>query len=383
MEEIITYSLRSDSTTSNEYYRNIASFTDEVLLVIDDNIGNLVEDYKAYIINSCSEEVRTKEEYKIEALMLGILWRTYISHSVILKEVPRRVLNILVNQREKNVFFKPVVDSLKGYFETVFLLKEYNTNKEVDKTIENICKLSNWLSASGDFKYEVKRLTLWQEYLNTKTKEEVSEIISKIIELAQWFKKRSEEKIGDYTKNVEEFLKHTYPKHKWKEDIIYCGRKRVEYHFNMVGAEIMNSVYRDEFLKTKEKRLLLPACMRFKSEKKCNAIKTTEGYLCTSCTSVCKIKELTDLGRKYDFKVYTIPHESTLFINTTIKEQKIGIVGVACVLNLISGGWKAIDIGFIPQCVLLDYCGCKNHWHNHGMITDINMLKLKDTFKIN
>lgn len=54
-----------------------------------------------------------------------------------------------------------------------------------------------------------------------------------------------------------------------------------------------------------------------------------------------------------------------------------------CVRNLILDGWKAIDIGFIPQCVLFDYCGCRNHWHKYGMVTDINLFKLKDTLEIN
>ena len=54
-----------------------------------------------------------------------------------------------------------------------------------------------------------------------------------------------------------------------------------------------------------------------------------------------------------------------------IKDGHIGIIGVACVLNLISGGLKAKN--FVPQCVFLDYCGCKDHWHDKGIITDINM----------
>ena len=61
---------------------------------------------------------------------------------------------------------------------------------------------------------------------------------------------------------------------KYREDFLFCSRKEVEYHLNMVGAQIMNEAYRKEFLKTKEKGLLLPSCMRIKDEKNCKAIKT-------------------------------------------------------------------------------------------------------------
>ena len=64
-----------------------------------------------------------------------------------------------------------------------------------------------------------------------------------------------------------------------------------------------------------------------------------------------------------------------------------GMVGIACILNLMSGGWKAIRIGYIPQCVILDYCGC-GHWRENRKMTNININKLivkKDinTYKIN
>jgi hypothetical protein len=32
--------------------------------------------------------------------------------------------------------------------------------------------------------------------------------------------------------------------------------------------------------------------------------------------------------------------------------------------------------------VLLDYCGCKRHWHNEGIPTDINMDKLKQLLEV-
>jgi len=51
------------------------------------------------------------------------------------------------------------------------------------------------------------------------------------------------------------------------------------------------------------------------------------------------------------------------------------------IINLLSGGWKAKRIGLIPQCVLLDYCGCK-HWHENGIVTNININELLSKIKV-
>ena len=163
---------------------------------------------------------------------------------------------------------------------------------------------------------------------------------------------------------------------------MFCNRKEVEYHLNMVGAEIMNNAYREEFLKTKEKRLLLPACMRLKDEYNCKAIKTDEGYICANCNKNCHVNKYDELGKTYGFKTYIIPHESSISIKKKFNYGDIGIIGVACILNLISGGLKAKNIGFIPQCVYLDYCGCKLHWDQAGIITDINLNKLLYTIGV-
>lgn len=53
------------------------------------------------------------------------------------------------------------------------------------------------------------------------------------------------------------------------------------------------------------------------------------------------------LGEKHGFGVVIIPHESWAFESSTEWETRkdLGIVGIACVLNLIAGGWKAQALG--------------------------------------
>ncbi|MDP4145357.1 MAG: DUF116 domain-containing protein [Bacillota bacterium] len=383
MDSIITYSLRTSVSSSDKYYTEISKFTEDVLYKINESAYSLIKDYQEYVIKSKHEAVRTTEEYGLEILTLGVLWKTYIRNAVVLGKIPQKLLVTLVGLRTKGNVVKITTDYIRGKLATGILLNKINCKDKIIKNTKDLDKLIKWLSAAGDFKDEVKRLDNWKEYFDNKVNSEVTANIETILKLAEWFESESRERLGSYTKNVDNFLKNSYGSHRGKEDIIYCGRKEVEYHLNMVGAEILNNVFRQEFLKTEEKMVLLPACMRYDGGRVCKAINTAKGYICANCTQGCGINKLTAIGKKYNFKVYIIPHESTAFSKEKVSYGKVGIIGVACVLNLISGGWKAKDIGFVPQCVLLEYSGCKKHWHKNGITTEINISKLINTFKDN
>lgn len=368
--EKITYFLCESNESSTEFYKKNLNFSKKVLNKLEDNFSNDINDYMNYINKNNMEQLRSKSEYLLEILMIGVFWKEHVKKAISLSKIPRNILIKLSTLREKESI-KKIVDINRGLLEYLFLNRR--SNDKVKISLENYKKLVNYLKACGDYKEEAKRLEVWISYFFSLNKNKVDKILTSYLEFAKYFEDISQEVLGIYTKNVNLFLKNIDKKYKYREDFLFCSRKEVEYHLNMVGAQIMNEAYRKEFLKTKEKRLLLPSCMRIKDEKNCKAIKTEEGYICNSCSKNCNVNKYDKLGKKYNFQVYIIPHESSISVKNKIKDGHIGIIGVACVLNLISGGLKAKNLGFVPQCVFLDYCGCKDHWHDKGIITDINM----------
>ncbi|HEX3013208.1 MAG TPA: DUF116 domain-containing protein, partial [Methanobacterium sp.] len=95
--------------------------------------------------------------------------------------------------------------------------------------------------------------------------------------------------------------------------------------------------------------------MKFHVGTKCRAKDTNLGLRCTECSKSCNVHKLTKMGDKYGFEVYIVSHESSAFSKSTKEDRnELGIVGVACVSNLIAGGWKAGSLGIPAQCVLLD-----------------------------
>ena len=321
------------------------------------------------------DAARTAPEYAFELLTLGVLWRIYGQRSLKLARPSQRVLSALAVLRERSSLAKPAADVLRGVLATVLLARNGHTIPAPEApTLAHLHRLTDWLAATGDFEQEVGRLRVLLSVQFT------AEQIAAILTLADWFTARSLETLGPYTPNVERFLGETYPSYRWREDVIFCGRARVEYHLNMLGTEIMNRAFRDAFLAAPQKVVLVPPCMRAKTADECQARETPFGDQCAACEPRCHVHQVTQLGKKHGFAVYIMPRELTSFSpgeGTQAAMTELGIVGVSCPLTNAQGGWKAKKLHIPAQGLLLDYCGCVYHWHLDGGIpTAINLRQL-------
>jgi hypothetical protein len=377
---VITYSLRDGQRRSETYYRDIAAFTDEVLAEAEGRAGALVGAFRAYRHQIDHKTHGSHPEYAFELLTLGVLWRVYAGDALGLTRMPQRVLTSLVRWRTKGGYLKPAVDLLRGVLSNLFLLPDKrHVNVPSVPTLDHLDRLLDWLAAAGDFEQEVKRLLIWRDFLAGQPPQELAESLAVVTSFAAWFETRGQAVLGRYTPHVERFLAETHPSYRWREDAIFCGRRRVEYHLNMIGTEIMNRAFREAFLDTERKAVLVPPCMKGQADDKCQARSTPFGARCAGCTPGCRVHQLTKLGEKHGFEVLLMPDELSIFSTGAVKpveDDAVGIVGISCVLTNASGGWETKDLGIPTQGVLLDYCGCRYHWHKEGIPTDINVGQL-------
>jgi hypothetical protein len=369
--DAITFSLRADQTRSDQYYRDIAAFTDEVLARADHDLGTILTALAA----SEGEAARTAPEYAFELLTLGALWRVYGQRSLKLARPSQRVLSALAVLRERSSLARPAVDVLRGALATVFLARNGHAVPVPEPpTLAHLDRLIDWLAATGDFEQEVTRLRAILSIQPT------GDQIAAVLALADWFAPRSLDALGRYTANVERFLHETHPSYRWREDVIFCGRARLEYHLNMVGTEIMNRAFRAAFLAAPRKIVLVPPCMRAKTADECQARETPFGEQCAACEPRCHVHQVTQLGKKHGFAVYIMARELTSFSpgeGAQAAMTEFGVVGVSCPLTNAQGGWKAKKLHIPAQGLLLDYCGCVYHWHLDGGIpTAINLRQL-------
>jgi len=379
MPEVITYSLRNGQKHSDLYYQEIAIFSDRVLAEAQARGGNLVDAFQSYIQESEREPLRSRSEYIFELLALGVLWRVYAARAASLAGAPGSALARLAQMRKRHERLKPAIDWLRGLLISLFLSPLLMANEAPpEPDLARLEMLLNWLKASGDFNEEGKRLNAWQDFLASQPAAQAIGFLATAIDLAIWFEQQSLAALGDYTPNVERFLVEILPDYLWREDVVFCGRRRVEYHLNMLGTEILNQALRDDFLQTRRRVVLLPPCMRAKQDE-CQANQTPLGERCAGCTPGCRVHQVTKLGEKHGFDVLIMPHELSVFSGGGIKPTTngaLGIVGVSCPLTNVTGGWETKALGVPAQGVLLDYCGCPWHWHPQGIPTDINFHQL-------
>lgn len=379
MNKVITYCIESKFNDFDKFYIDIEQLACEIV----DNIKKCLQEelhiFIEFIEKNKVEDIRHEEEYIIDFLILSIFYKVYINRAVNTVKIGSKI--ITKNNKSNKKFVRKKV---KGILSTIFLTN--NTNEEVKISLNNIKKLINYLKLTDEFEEEIKRINNIYEFLkyyNSKnTDKDLESITNKIIYLGNYFEEVSKNKLSIYTINVSKFLSHEYEKHKYKEDIIYIGRLEVEYHLNMVILAIMNKLLLEEFVKSKDKILLIPPCMKFHDNYKCKSKSENYLYSCESCNKKCKVNELNKIGKIYNFKVYTFSHDMDFSkLDKTTYENK-GVVCIGCSLNLINKGLKLRELNIKPQLILLSFCGCKKHWHNYGLTTRFDMNKLFEIIKI-
>ena len=391
--KIITYSLKDINNSSDNYYNCIGIFTEMVIGKAKEFTEKSIKDFRSYSIETGHQSVSSWRESIVDALTLGVLWKAYGNTVICLNPMFRGVLAAISKNRSKYYHLKRGLDSIKGVLITLTLSHPLLHKHKLDiPDITQVKELLSWLEAFGDFEQEVKRLKRWVDFMsttsisnnsipnytvpnNTVPNNSISDkhnYLKDLIEFADWFEVEAQKRLGKYTYNVDNFLKEKQSLYRWREDRIFCFRKPIEYHLNMVGAQILSMEYREDFENSHKNKVLLPVCMRSRPEGKCMAKPQALGSVCAKCTPECIVNTITSLGDKNGYEVYMISHESSAFS----AEDMGGIVGVSCVTRLIEGGWKAKELGLPPQCVVLDYCGCKNHWDDNGIPTTLNISEL-------
>lgn len=328
---------------NDDYYKDVGDFADEFSLFVGDY--NLEEAFNG--------------------LCIGVYWNEYKNEIASLSPSLYKILSTLSNNRNKSIYSKDLIDDVRGMLFDKHLVDNVKIN-DLDFNLENYNLLLNYLDAIGDY---VDQLPHFKKDLT-------QEDLDLFLDYTNWFLKNSDKYLSTYTQELEDYFKINNVSHKMNEDVKFFNSSKELYHLNMLGAELMNRFFVEDFKKRKRKAILLPTCMRINS-KNCKAIETNLGPKCGLCNKNCNVfKVVKQLPDNYEY--YLISHSSTSFSGATRKDlEELGIIGVTCVLNLISGGWKSSNMGIPPQCVVLNRVACSKHWLDEDIPSTINIEELK------
>lgn len=221
--KIITYSLRNYKQNSEQYYKDISMFTDKVLDKAYIELTTFLQDICDFISFSQVENVKSKDEYIIDFLALSVFYKIYIGKAIALHTIPQKILKHISYNRH-NKYLKSSIDYIRGILITSFAIHE---RRDVVYDLNGIQILIKWMMAVGDFKQEVTRFNIITSFLIEKDEIYIKNFLDIVLSFGEWFQDESKQALGIYTCNVEKFLEENHKSYRYKEDFIFCGRRKL------------------------------------------------------------------------------------------------------------------------------------------------------------
>jgi len=365
-----TYNLRAQSTAPGAYQKAVAKLADTVM-VMGEDVRPAVEAYGHFVAETGCEERRSHAEYLLEALMIGGLWRARGHEATVAASAHGPVIRRLVGERRAGCGRRR-----DGSNAALVLIDVPFVPGRPDPTVGDFTVLLEWLLASGEYDDEFVRLEGWQEFFAAAPA--ADSMLRALVTLADAFDTASASALGRFTAHVDVFRQQVLPLRGPREDTVQCSRRRVEYHFNMVGAEILNRAWRADFLACERHVVVLPGCARRRADAQCLAHRSDIELHCTGCTPDCTVAAATKVAAAAGAQALAVIHGSDFgrFLRSpSLSGGKVGIVGVACVPGLVGAGWRARAQGLLAQCVLLESSGCA-HWRTSAVPTSVDVAEL-------
>jgi uncharacterized protein len=367
-----TYSLRQPDSNPQSYLTAVRDLADWVV-TSGESLRPVVSAYTEFVRCSGREAERSYAEYLLELLLLGVMWRTRGREAEDPSERRRALVTELVRERRMGA-------AKRRDGTTAELVTPDGSAKRgrIDPTLHEIGLLLEWMLASGEYDDELARLEGHMAFLSSTEPATNREILRLIVAFAVRFEAKAERCLGPYTQGVERFITKELVSREKREDTVQCSRRRIEYHVNMVGAEILNRAWRSGFLDCRQHVVVLPGCARARLGENCRAIRMQSEHACSHCTLGCSVSAATRLAERMGGCAFAVIHNSDYwqFLDTKgLSGPDVGIVGVACAAGLLGAGWRARARGLQAQCVLLNASGCE-HWQPAANSTSFDLSEL-------
>lgn len=310
----------------------------------------------------------------MEVFIIGILWHEHAHKAIRVDVTKYKYLKQIKKSLENGHSTK---QSNQAYYQTRNTLLHPVTQHPLpapELNMKNYCLLIGWLEASGEYHYEQDLLNQWKRYWKvdkTNFQADLEVILSESIV----FLNRCENTLNNVFSNdffngeIEEglFL---------REDFFQITKGKNEYYLNALVAIWMNQLNKDLFIKKTSKVIMAPGCMRINNGKCCKAQLDGDYLRCVQCSTGCNLGKLVKKGKKEAFGVRIVLHQSGFKVNNEFLKDK-GVVGIACLSCLVSGGLMLASKGIHAQCLVINKPTCKRHWSLNGEMTSINTNGLK------
>lgn len=151
-----------------------------------------------------------------------------------------------------------------------------------------------------------------------------------------------------------------------------------QYYLYMIEVELVNRICKEDFINSEKKIALLPHCLRDLS-RKCMSEPSGMDYVCKACSKNCYInfasKILTD--HKVKPYIWMTASQRTLFKKETEGKTGLGVLGIACIPELVRGMRMCLKKNLSVVGIPLDANRCAR-WMEDFHPNTINLEKLME-----
>lgn len=163
-----------------------------------------------------------------------------------------------------------------------------------------------------------------------------------------------------YTKNTISHLRGLSIRERFDRTL---STSEAQYHFSMLEIELVNRVNLEAFRKSDVRLAFLPHCLHDLNAD-CRSTRRGEDYVCKGCSAECNINAVSKLLRRHGVVPYIWlgANLGSLFRKLRKQGKTVGVLGIACIPELVHGMRTCAKAGVPATGVPLDANRCARWW---------------------
>jgi hypothetical protein len=192
-----------------------------------------------------------------------------------------------------------------------------------------------------------------------------------------------QKEFSPYTTSAEEHLRGLPLSKRWDRTL---ATSREQHHLYMLEIELQNRLDARLFRDCDTRLAFLPHCLRDLTAE-CKSRKRGEDYVCKGCSSACVVNAVSKLLRRHGVQPYIwiTADLQSLLRSPTRTGKRLGVLGIACIPELVSGMRKCARAGVPVVGIPLDANRCGRWWGefypNTVNLQQLTMLLGEETLK--
>jgi hypothetical protein len=147
---------------------------------------------------------------------------------------------------------------------------------------------------------------------------------------------QAQEILSEFLGDVENHLRSVPFRKRFSDNSLLTNRE--QYYLYMIEFELVNRIYSESYRDADFKLALLPYCLK-ETHTNCKAEPDELDYVCKSCRKSCYINRLSKILKDNGIHPYILSRGSVsqLLKELHKKHGSLGVLGIACLVELIEG----------------------------------------------